>query len=133
MSNLVWELFIKVWMSKRSWEEICKIFIIPEITPLASKKKLEHLGENPYCIWYRPAVGWVSSVWWMFCSAELYVFTYPSLPLCGKKGGGNRHIFCVWQGEFIPFDAYVCLILILLLCMKTNSILQRPYIKLAVN
>lgn len=37
----------QVRMSERSWEEICKIFVIPEITSLASKKKLECLGKNP--------------------------------------------------------------------------------------
>lgn len=46
-------------------------------------------------------VGWVSPVWWMFCSAELYVFTYPSLPCCGKIGGGNSMYFvCDKQSSF---------------------------------
>lgn len=107
----------------RSWEEICKIFIIPEITPSASQKKLERLERARHP---SDAILWAAR-----CGGGCTQLGPVLLHPASCWGVGCVHSVHVRQG-FFPL-LLLSLLLIVLLAMQTATVLQRLCINPAVN
>lgn len=94
MRRVVWELFIGVRVSERSWEEICKIFIIPEITPSASQKKLEHLERARHP---SDTILWPCSLWWRLHPAGPSAAVLCFLLVSGACMAGSAPSLCCFS------------------------------------